>query len=137
MGNYKPPRQQQSHQPRDYGVVAFIHRGRGDSGGRGHDNRGGRSGGTDRSNATVVSSRIADVNNITNIEKTEAESQTSDVVKAAILISGAYKRRYGGLKNDLGINYLMGTYQYPDTTVVSGRLLPQLNQSVGHGQGFW
>ena len=56
LGNYKPPRQQQRHQPRDDGGVAFIQRGRGDSGGRGHDNRGGRSGGTDRSNATVVSS---------------------------------------------------------------------------------
>ena len=29
---------------------------------------------------------------------------------------GADKRRYGGLKNDLGNNYLMGKYQYPDTT---------------------
>ena len=51
--------------------------------------------------------RIADVNNITDIERTEAETQTSDAVKAALLISGAYKHRYGGLKNDLGNNYLM------------------------------
>ena len=42
---------------------------------------------------------IADVNNITDIERTEAEAQTSDVVKAALLIIGADKRRYGGLKN--------------------------------------
>ena len=35
--------------------------------------------------------RIADVNNITNIEQTEAETQTSDAVKAALLISGADK----------------------------------------------
>ena len=55
LGNYKPPRQQQRHQPRDYGGVALIQRGRGDSGGRGHDDRGGCSGGTNRSNATVVS----------------------------------------------------------------------------------
>ena len=52
--------------------------------------------------------RIADINNITNIERTEAETQTSDAVKAALLISGAEKLRYGGLKNDLGNNYLMG-----------------------------
>ena len=60
--------------------------------------------------------RIADVNNITHIERTEAETQTSDAVKAALLISGADKRRYGGLKNELGNNDLMGTYQYSDTT---------------------
>ena len=60
--------------------------------------------------------RIAEVNNITDIEQTEAETQTSDAVKAALIISGAYKRRYGGLKNDLGNNYLMGEDQYPDTT---------------------
>ena len=60
--------------------------------------------------------RIADVNNITDIERTKAETQTSDAVKAALLISGADKRRYGGLKNDLGNNYLMGADQYPDTT---------------------
>ena len=59
---------------------------------------------------------ITDVNNITDIEQTEAENQTSDAVKAALLISGADKRRYGGLKNDLGNNDLMGTYQYSDTT---------------------
>ena len=53
--NYKPPHQQQRHQPRDDGGVAFIQRGRGDSGGRRRDDRGGRNGGTNRSNATVVS----------------------------------------------------------------------------------
>ena len=58
---------------------------------------------------------IADVNNITDIEQTEAETQTSDAVKAALLISGSDKRRYGGLKNDLGNNYIMGAYQYPYT----------------------
>ena len=60
--------------------------------------------------------RIADVNNITDIELTEAETQTSDGVKAALLISGSDKRRYGGLKNDLGNNYLMVTDQFPDPT---------------------
>ena len=55
LGNYKPPRQQQRHQPRDDGGVAFIHRGRGDSGVRGRDNRGGSIVGTGRGNATVVS----------------------------------------------------------------------------------
>ena len=55
LGNYKHPCQQQCHQPIDYGVVAFIPRGRGDYGGRGRDEIWGRSGGTVRSNAAVVS----------------------------------------------------------------------------------
>ena len=41
--------------------------------------------------------RIADINNITNAEQVEAETEKSDVVKAALLISGADKCRYGGL----------------------------------------
>ena len=40
--------------------------------------------------------RIADVNNITDVERSEAETQTLDAVKAALLISGANKHRYGG-----------------------------------------
>ena len=60
--------------------------------------------------------RIADINNITDAERAEAETQTSDAVKAALLISGAGKRKYGGLKNDTGNNYLLGTDKYPDTT---------------------
>ena len=60
--------------------------------------------------------RISDIHNITDAERAEAETQTSDAVKAALFISGSDKRRYGELKNDLGNNYLMGIYQYPDTT---------------------
>ena len=60
--------------------------------------------------------RIADVNNITDVERAESETQTSDAVKAELLINGAEKRRYGGLKNDLGNNCLLGTDQYPDIT---------------------
>ena len=61
---------------------------------------------------------ISDINSITNAERAEAETETetSDAVKAALLISGADKSRYGGLKNDLGKNYLLVTDQYPDTT---------------------
>ena len=80
--------------------------------------------------------RIADINNITNIEQTEAETQTSDSVKAALLISGADKCRYGGLNNNLGKNYLMGTDQYPDTTekarVLLGNYKPPRQQQRHH-----
>ena len=67
--------------------------------------------------------RIVDANNITYIERTEAETQTSDAVKAALIISGYGKRRYGGLKNDIGNNSLMGADEYPDTTEKSRVLL--------------
>ena len=53
--------------------------------------------------------RITDVDNITDIERTEAETQTPDAVKAALIICRAEKRRYGGLKNELGNNYILGT----------------------------
>ena len=67
--------------------------------------------------------RIANINNITNAERAEAETETSDAVKAALLISGSDKRRYGGLKNELGNNYLLGTDQHPDTTEKARLLL--------------
>ena len=80
----------------------------------------------------VEPGRIVDVNNITDIELTEAETQTSDAVKAALLIIGADKRRYGGLKNYLGKNSLMGADQYPDTTekaiILLGNYKPPLQQ---------
>ena len=66
---------------------------------------------------------IVNINNITDAERAEAETETSDAIKAALLISGADKRRYGGLKNDLGNNYLLGTDQYPDTTEKARLLL--------------
>ena len=59
---------------------------------------------------------IANINNITNAEQAEPETQTSDAVKAKVLISGYDKRRYGRVKNDLENNYLLGTDQYQDTT---------------------
>ena len=80
--------------------------------------------------------RIADINDITNAEQAEAETKTSDAVKAALLISGANKRRYGGLNNDPGNNYLMGTDQYPDTTekaiVLLGNYKPPRQQQRHH-----
>ncbi len=43
------------------------------------------------------------------------EEETAEVVKAALLISGADKRRYGKLKEQPAHNYLLGTNQYPNT----------------------
>ena len=61
--------------------------------------------------------------NITAAERRAAEEETSESVKAALLISGADKRRYGKLKDELANNYLLGTNQYPDTLDKAVRIL--------------
>ena len=58
---------------------------------------------------------MANINNITSEERATAEEETSEAVKAALLISGANKKRFGSIKNDLGNSYLMGTNQCPNT----------------------
>ena len=44
-------------------------------------------------------------------------------MKAALLISGADRRKYGKLKDELANNYLLGTDQYPDTFEKALRIL--------------
>jgi hypothetical protein len=51
------------------------------------------------------------------------EEEASESVKAVLLISGADKRRYGQLKDELANNYLLGTDQYPDTFDKAMRIL--------------
>jgi hypothetical protein len=48
-------------------------------------------------------------------ETSDAEEASSEAVKAALLISGADRRKYRKLKDELANNYLLGTDQYPDT----------------------
>jgi hypothetical protein len=48
-------------------------------------------------------------------ERSDAEETSSEAVKAALLISGADRCKYGKLKDELANNYLLGTDQYPDT----------------------
>jgi hypothetical protein len=43
-----------------------------------------------------------------------AEEELSKKVKAALLISGADRQRYGVLKDSLANNYLLGSNHYPD-----------------------
>ena len=52
--------------------------------------------------------------NITEAEQTAAEEEVADMVKVALLISGADKRIFGRFKEQLANNYLLGTDQYPD-----------------------
>jgi len=52
-----------------------------------------------------------------------AEHASAEQVKAALLISEAYRRRFGKLKDELANNYLLGTDQYPDILEKAGRIL--------------
>ncbi len=52
-----------------------------------------------------------------------AEIAAAEQVKAALLISGAERRKFGKLKDQLTNNYLLGTDQYPDTLKKAGRIL--------------
>ncbi len=49
--------------------------------------------------------------------------ESSKAVKAALLISGADRRRYGALKDALANNYLLGSNQYPVTLEKGMRIL--------------
>ncbi len=51
------------------------------------------------------------------------EEETAKAVKAVLLISSADKRRYGKLKEQLSINYLLNTNQYPNTLEKVSRIL--------------
>ena len=77
---------------------------------------------------------MSDPRNITKAEGTAAEEEVADAVKAALLISGADKRRYGRLKEQLANNYLLGTDQYPDTLEKASRILG--NYQVAKGPPF-
>ncbi len=60
-------------------------------------------------------SRVNDVHNTTPKEHAETKETACKAVKAAMLISGADKRQYGKLRDELANNYLLGTDQYPNT----------------------
>ncbi len=67
--------------------------------------------------------------NPTNQEIAKAEDDSCEAVKAALLISGANKRQYRKLKDELENNYLLGSDQYPDTFEKAMRILG--NYQVG------
>ena len=66
---------------------------------------------------------MANPDKITAAERRVAEEEANESVKAALLISGADKQRYGKLKDKLANNYLLGTNQYPDTLDKAVRIL--------------
>jgi hypothetical protein len=56
-------------------------------------------------------------------ELKKARAVASKQVKAAMLTSGADRRKYGKLRDDLTNNCLLGTDQYPDTFEKASSLL--------------
>ena len=67
--------------------------------------------------------RVANVGKPMVAEINMAEDDATEAVKAALLISGADKIRFGRLKDELANNYLLGTDQYPDTYEKAVRIL--------------
>ncbi len=59
--------------------------------------------------------KVVDPNNLRADEITKLKNEVNKAVKAALLISGADKRRFGKLRDNLANNYLLGTNQYPNT----------------------
>ncbi len=59
--------------------------------------------------------RVNKVDNPTEAESGKAREVAPEAIKAALLISGVNKRRYGWLKDNLANKYLLGMNQYPDT----------------------
>jgi len=67
--------------------------------------------------------RVMNVGKPTVAEINATEDDATEAVKAALLISGADKIRFGRLKDELANNYLLGTDQYPDTFEKAVRIL--------------
>ena len=61
--------------------------------------------------------------NPTDAQIEAAEDVAVEQVKAALLISGADRRKFGKLKDELANNYLLSMDQYPDTLEKAGRIL--------------
>jgi hypothetical protein len=77
----------------------------------------------------MIDGMLKDTTRVANVAKpmvaeiTKAEEDASEAVKAALLISGADKTRFGRLKDELANNYLLGSDQYPDTYEKAMRIL--------------
>jgi hypothetical protein len=67
--------------------------------------------------------QVGNPGSLTAAERKQAEVNTSEVVKAVLLISGANKQQYGKLKDELTNNYLLGSDQYPDMDDKALRIL--------------
>ena len=67
--------------------------------------------------------RRRNIANPSPTQLSEAEDVSIEQVKAALLISGASRQKYGKLKDELANDYLLGSDHYPDTLEKAGRIL--------------
>ena len=67
--------------------------------------------------------QLAKVGSPMTSKKKKAQEDATESMKAALLISGADKRKFGKLKDELANNYLLGTDQYPNTFKKAMRIL--------------
>jgi hypothetical protein len=67
--------------------------------------------------------RFADLAAPTKEEMARVEYEANEAVKVALLISGADKRQYRKLRDELANKYLFGTNQYPNTYKKAMRIL--------------
>jgi hypothetical protein len=70
-----------------------------------------------------AAAQVSNVGSPTTAKRKKAEEDATEAVKAALLISGADKGRYGRLKDQLVNNYLLGMDQYPGTFDKAMRIL--------------
>jgi len=66
-------------------------------------------------NYLSIAGHTEDPYNLTIKEITVAEEATNESVKAALLMSGEDKKRFGSLKKELANDYLKGSNNYPNT----------------------
>ena len=67
---------------------------------------------------------VADPANPTDAESERAKNESSEAIAASLLVGGANRGKFGGLKRDLANDYLKGTDNYP-TTIEDARNLLQ------------
>ncbi len=92
----------------------------------------------------AMQGKTRDPYNITEEELAAAKEEVTEAVKAALLISGTDKKRYGRLKEQLANNYLLGTNQYPNMLEKTSRILgnyqvakpPQFGEQRSKGAGL-
>ena len=88
-------------------------------------------------NLLATADWVGDTNAIQQAEIERARTETTESMKAAMLISGADKWRFRGLKSDLAKEYLLGSNRYPEKTEKAMNLLTNYRRAPraqGRGQ---
>ncbi len=74
--------------------------------------------------------KVTDPNYLMVDEMAKLEDKANEVVKAALLVSRADKRRFGRFEDELANNSLLGTDQYPNKKKVQRYLINHLLSTI-------